>query len=109
MRSLIIPVPLGATCWAGSQLSCGLSCSPVGFAGAVSTRVSNELGAGFMLGIAAAVAAGRWIIADLLASDLRVRAAVAAVLPILALATIGDGLNAVLSGKLARCQGAVTK
>lgn len=108
----------------GHECKCGLTCCPVGFAGAVSTRVSNELGAGFplaariaalvasllalgiMLGIAAAVAAGRWAIADLLASDLHVRAAVAAVLPVLALATIGDGLNAVLSGRMARGQGA---
>ena len=82
-----------------------------GFPSAARTAalVASLLGLGIMLGIAAAVAAGRWVIADLLASDLRVRAAVAAVLPILALATIGDGLNAVLSGKLARCQDAMTK
>ena len=66
----------------------------------IAALVASLLALGLMLGIAAAVAAGRWVIADLLASDHRVRAAVAAVLPILALATIGDGLNAVLSGEL---------
>ena len=95
-----------------ASLSQGLCC-----AGAASTRVSNELGAGcplaakkaalvasllalcLMTGFAAMVFAGRWGIAAILTSDTEVQKAVAAVLPILALAIIGDGQNACLSGK----------
>ena len=66
--------------------------------------VASLLALGLMTGFAAVVFAGRLGIAAILTSDIEVQKAVAAILPISALAIVGDGQNACLSGKSFCCQ-----